>query len=298
MPFCDHLAVTFHRDRNPVGSLRSLLSDMGAEVFDDRTYRLGEGTVKLYATYGVMYCSASGAALAHMRLVGAFMDWLSVISEYPHRITRLDAAHDVLVDGADVLDGLRARYPSGSVNLGRKALRVKLELAIRDDGRETGTYYVGHRSKARATARVYDKRQERLDRAGVDGPPRARYEVTVKQDYGATLRDAAEPERIFWHVASPALLDTPPGTPHWTADWSQGWRSDRRPELSPVDVLERRVAASAELDLLASLADEIGPNGRILLARRLLSRLGVESTSGLQNSPARSLGASEATPES
>lgn len=297
MPFCDHLAVTFHRERNPAGSLRSLLSDMGALPLDDRTYRLGEGSVKLYATYGVMYCSASGAALAHMRSAGGFMDWLSVIAEWPHRITRLDAAHDVMEDGADILDGLRARYPSGSVNLGRKALRVKLELAIRDDGRETGTFYVGHRSKARATARVYDKRQERIDRAGVAGPHRTRYEVTVKQDYGATLRDAAEPDRIFWHVASPALLDTPPGVPHWTADWSQGWRSDKRPELSPVDVLERRLATSAELDLLISLADEIGPNGRKLLARRLLARLGVVSASGLENSPARDLELSEGISE-
>ena len=297
MPFCDHLAVTFHRERNPVGSLRSLLSDMGAVAIDDRTYRLGEGTVKLYATYGVMYCSASGAALAQMRFAGGFMDWLSVISEYPHRITRLDAAYDVPVDGADVLDGLRARYPSGSVNLGRKALRVKLELAIRDDGRETGTYYVGHRSKARATARVYDKRQERLDRAGVSGPHRTRYEVTVKQDYGATLRDAAEPERIFWHVASPALLDTPPGVPHWTADWSQGWCADKRPELLPIEVLERRLASSSELDLLISLADEVGPIGRVWLARRLLSKLGVESESELKISPARSLELSRAASE-
>ena len=297
MPFCDHLAVTFHRERNPLGSLRALLSDMGAVARDDRTYQLGEGTVKLYVTYGVLYCSASGAALARMRESGGFMDWLSVISEWPHRITRLDAAHDVAVDGADVLDELRAQYPSGSVNLGRKSLRVKLELAIRDDGRETGTFYVGHRSKARANARVYDKRQERLDRGYPCAGHRTRYEVTVKQDYGATLRDAAEPERIFWHVASPALLDTPPGVPHWTADWSQGWRSDPRPELSPVEVLERRVAASAELDLLASLADEVGPNGRILLARRILSQLGVESTGSLKNSPARSLAVSEAGSE-
>jgi len=297
MPFCDHLAVTFHRERNPAGSLRSLLSDMGAFPLDERTYKLGDGTVRLHVTYGVMYCSASGAALAAMRDAGCFMDWLSVISEWPHRITRLDAAHDVFVDGADVLDELRLRYPSGSVNLGRKALKVKLELAIRDDGRETGTYYVGHRSKARATARVYDKRQERLDRAGIAGPHRTRYEVTVKQDYGATLRDAAEPDRIFWHVASPALLDAPVGAPAWTADWSQGWRSDRRPELSPVDVLERRISSSSELDLLLSLADEVGPNGRVLLARRLLSRIGVQCGSSLTRAPEVSVGVSEANSE-
>ncbi|WP_447530565.1 replication initiation factor domain-containing protein [Vreelandella sp. TE19] len=282
MAFCDHLAVTFHPKRNPVGSLRSLLSDMGAVPLDDRTFRLGEGSVKLYETYGVLYCSASGAALAQMRELGVFMDWLSVISDWPHRVTRLDAAHDVLVDAADVLDALRSQYPTGQVNLGRKALRVKLELAIRDDGRETGTFYVGHRSKARATARVYDKRQERLDRAGVTGPHRTRYEVTVKQDYGATLRDAAQPDRLFWHVASPALLEAPPGTPPWTADWSQGWRFDR-PERSAFEVFERRLSQSPELDLLVELADAVGPVGRVLLARRVLGRLGFSCDLPLQN---------------
>lgn len=278
-PFCDHLAVTFHPERNPLGSLRALLLDMGAEVLDDRTYRLGEGTVKLYRTYGVLYCSASGGALAHMRFVGCYSDWLSVLSEWPHRITRLDAALDVPLDGPDVLDALRLAYPSGVVNLGRKGLPVKLELAIRDDGRETGTFYVGHRSKARATARVYDKRQERRDRRGIDGPPRTRYEVTVKQDYGSTLRDAAEPERLFWHVAAPALIDRPDDVPDWSADWSQGWKADPRPDRLPAEVLARRLESSAELDMLAEIADEMGPQGRVWLARRLLDRLGVECSS-------------------
>lgn len=276
MPFCDHLAVTFHRERNPLGSLRSLLSDAGAIAVDDRTYRAGEGTVKLYVTYGVLYCSASGSALAHLRARGLFMDWLSIIGDWPHRVTRLDVAHDVLRDGADAIDELRSWYPSGHVNLGRKALRVKLELAIRDDGRETGTFYVGHRSKARATARVYDKRQERLDRAGITGPHRTRYEVTVKQDYGATLRDASEPARLFWHVASPALLGAPGDVPAWTPDWSCGWKSDPRPDLLPSEVLDRRLSNSAELSLLLSLADEMGPEGRVRLVRRIADLAGVE----------------------
>lgn len=294
MPFCDHLAVTFHPERNPAGSLRALLSDAGGLAIDDRTFRVGEGSVKLYRTYGVLYCSASGAALAHLRENGLFMDWLSTIGEWPHRITRLDVAHDVEEDGPDVLDDLRLAYPSGLVNLGRKALRVKLELAIREDGRETGTFYVGHRSKARATARVYDKRQERMDRAGVAGPPRTRYEVTVKQDYGATLRDASEPDRLFWHVASPALIGRPGDVPAWTPDWSQGWKSDPRPELLPAEVLARRLSNSAEIDLLASIADEMGPNGRVWLVRRFAEIVGVEVEGKLSKRSQDALLASDA----
>lgn len=274
--FCDWLDVTFHAERNPVGSLASLLLSVGAEVAADGVYRLGDGTVHMGRRYGVMRVSASGGALAHLRFIGKFMDWLSVISEWPHRITRLDAAMDVDRDGADVLDELRAAYPGGQVNLGRKALPVALLLAVRPDGRETGSFYVGRRSRARATARVYDKRQERLDKRGQDGPPRTRYEVTVKQDYGATLRDAAEPERLFWHVASPALLGRPEDVPEWAPDWSQGWRADPRPDLLPAEVLGRRLSNSAELALLLSIADEMGPGGRVWLVRRFAELAGVE----------------------
>lgn len=283
--FCDWLDVTYHPESSPVSSLRMLLVSLGAEVMSDEAYRLGDGTVHMARRYGVLRVSASGGALAHMRLVGAYMDWLSLLSEHPHRITRLDAAHDVDRDGADVLDELRQANPSGQVNLGRKALPVSLLLAVRSDGRETGSYYVGRRSRARATARVYDKRQERLDKRGQDGPPRTRYEVTVKQDYGATLRDAAEPERLFWHVAAPALLDKPDDAPDWSPDWSQGWRADPRPELLPAEVLERRLSNSAELSLLRDIADEMGPQGRVWLLRQLAGVLGVSVHGSLSRAP-------------
>lgn len=293
---CDHLSVTFHPERNPLGAVRLFLLQLQGEPLDDKTFRLGSGTVRVQVARGVLYCSASGSALAHMREHAAFMDWLGILSEWPHRLTRLDAAYDVPVDGPVVLDALRERYASGVVKLSRKGMPVHLELGIRPDGRETGTFYVGHRSKARVTARVYDKAWERLCRAGLTEPPRTRYEVTVRQDYGATLRDAAEPDRLFWHVAAPALLDKPEGVPPWSADWSQGWQADPRPELLPVEILSRRVSSSAELDLLASIADEMGPNGRVWLARRLLEALGVEAKGSLSMgaiaSPAASAGVS------
>lgn len=281
---CDYLNVTFDRNLNPASALEKLLLSMGADVRFDGLYRLGEsGTVKLGVRYGVYCVSASGAALAHMRDVGGFMHWLSALGEFPHRITRLDAAVDFGEDGADVYDRLRGRYPSGFVNLGRKALQVKHITQIRPDGRETGTFYVGHRSKARATARVYDKAWERLVNAGVVGPPRTRYEITVKQDYGATLRDAAEPDRLFWHVAAPALLDRPADMPDWCADWGTGWQAPSRPDLLPADILSRRVPVSPELGLLASIADEMGPGGRAWLVRQIAARLGVDITGTVSN---------------
>jgi hypothetical protein len=283
---CDYLNVTFDNHFNPAATLEKLLLSMGADVRFDGLYRLGEsGTVKLGIRYGVYCVSASGAALAHMRDVGGFMHWLSALGEFPHRITRLDAAMDFEEDGADVIDRLRDRYPSGFVNLGRKAMQVKLILGVRPDGRETGTFYVGHRSKARATARVYDKAWERLVNAGVVGPPRTRYEITVKQDYGATLRDAAEPDRLFWHVAAPGLIDRPDDVPAWCADWGTGWEAPPRPDLLPAELLSRRVPVSPELALLASIADGMGEGGRPWLVRQIADHLGVAIEGRVSNAP-------------
>lgn len=274
--FCDWLDVTHPAVATPIDDLRLLLLSAHAEVRHGDVYRLGEGTVKIDHKARFTRCSASGGALAHLRLIGAYSDFLGLLGTFPHRVTRLDAALDVAADGADVIAGLRRRYADGQVRLGRKALGVKLLLSVRPDGRETGTFYVGHRSAARATARVYDKAWERSEKAGVEGPPRTRYEVTVRKDYGATLRDAAEPARLFWHVASPALLDAPGDIEPWDSSWADGW-SAPTVELLPAEVLSRRVSSSPELELLLNVADRLGPNGRILLARRVLQRLGVDA---------------------
>jgi len=173
---------------------------------------------------------------------------------------------------------------------------VRLLLDVRGDGRETGTFYVGHRTAARATARVYDKAWERLQRANETCPPRTRYEVTVRKDYGATLRDAAEPRRLFWHVASPALLDAPDDVEPWDSGWGGGWRAVDLPDPLPAEVLGRRVEFSPELAMLADIADRMGPEGRVWLARRLLAKLGVECSSSLRLSAAAALAAGEAAP--
>ena len=70
---------------------------------------------------------------------------------------------------------------------------------------------LGHRTAARMTARVYDKSFEALKNRGEVYPlPVTRYEVTARKDSGVTLRDAAEPAAIFWHIASPALIPSKP----------------------------------------------------------------------------------------
>lgn len=274
---CDWLDVTFSPSEAPWPSVNRLLLDAGfdAESADRSTfvYRLGRATVMFGPSRGALRASFSGSACAALRDHGTWSDLLSELSSVPHRVTRVDAALDLSVDGADLVDLMRKRYASGAVNLGRKAVRTSVVLSVRPDGRETGTWYAGRLTKARYTARVYDKAWEALDKRGELLPPRARVEVTAKGgDSGATLRDAAEPAALFWHLASPALLDAPEGIPLWTPNRDLGWVAPAK-HFDPAALLKRRVESSALLDALAVLADDLGPNGRDYLLGLLEKRI-------------------------
>lgn len=274
---CDWLDVTFSPSEAPWPSVNRLLLDAGfdAESADRSTfvYRLGRATVMFGPSRGALRASFSGSACAALRDHGTWSDLLSELSSVPHRVTRVDAALDLSVDGADLVDLMRKRYASGAVNLGRKAVRTSVVLSVRPDGRETGTWYAGRLTKARYTARVYDKAWEALDKRGELLPPRARVEVTAKGgDSGATLRDAAEPAALFWHLASPALLDAPKGIPLWTPNRDLGWVAPAK-HFDPAALLKRRVESSALLDALAVLADDLGPNGRDYLLGLLEKRI-------------------------
>lgn len=292
--FCDYLSVTYHPEDHPCRRVAVFLAQCGAVLACEGLYRLGDGgTVKVGRMYGSQRVSASGAALAYMRSEGVFMDYLSILSECPHRVTLLDAARDYMQDAPPVIAELQRRYKGQSVNLTRKAVGWKVLLSERpSDGAATGTFYAGHDGSARVSAKVYDKQEEVRIKRGKVIPPTTRYEVRVKKDTGITLRDAAEPERLFWHYASPSLLPRPDGAPEWSPDWSQGWSAGPRPELLPAEVLARRVSNSSELSLLFEIADEMGPNGRQWLVRRFAELAGVEIKGSLSRG---SVGAPEAS---
>ena len=284
---CDWLDVTFSPDEAPFPTVNRLLLDAGfdAESSDRSTfvYRLGRATVMFGPSRGAMRASFSGSACAALRDHGSWSDLLSELSSVPHRVTRVDAALDLSIDGADMVALMRQRYPSGQVNLGRKAVNTSVVLSVRPDGRETGTWYAGRLTKARYTARVYDKAWEALQKRGEMLPPRTRIEVTAKGgDSGATLRDAAEPAALFWHLASPALLDAPEGYPVWTPNRDLGWVAPTK-HFDPAALLKRRVESSAMLDALALLADDLGPNGRYYLLGLLEKR--IHAAQGLTAAP-------------
>lgn len=276
--FCDWLDVTFSPDCAPFPTVNRLLLDAGFDAESpDRvsfTYRHGRAVVVFGATRGTMRVSVSGSACALLRSIGRWNDLLAELSSVPHRVTRVDAALDLPMDGADLVDLMRRRFASGVVNLTRKAVTTSTFLAVRPaDGRETGTWYAGRRSRARFTARVYDKAWEALQKRGEQMPPTARVEVTAGGgDSGATLRDAAMPAALFWHIAAPSLLDAPEGIPVWNPNQDLGWVAPTR-DFDAAALLRRRVESFAMLDALAAVADDLGPEGRNYLLSLIEERL-------------------------
>ena len=257
----DWLDVTYAPNDTPERAVIVAIQSAMAECLSDdgpagSVWRLNDGILKIEYKRNYARFSASGAFLEGLRVAGVYMDFLSALSESPHTVTRLDVAHDVLQDAAPIIARLRKRYPS-ECSLTRKALRTKSILQTRADGKESGTWYVGHRSKGRVTARVYDKQLELLERRGLEVPPMTRYELTLRKDIGVTLRDAAEPDRVFWHYASPVLLKRPEGVPEWVSGWGGGW-SYKREDTPLAGILKQRIESSAELQALAALAVRAG----------------------------------------
>ena len=277
--FCDWLDVTYPPDDFPYPALNSFLLDLEFEVERDRggAYLYippaGRGVVKLSASSRWAKASLSGGACGWLREASAWEEILFLLGTSPHRVTRLDSAVDLACDAADFIADLRSRYPSGVVHLGRKGLAVSVMLSVRGDGRESGTFYVGHRSAARQTLRVYDKSLELLQKYGEFAPPTTRVEVTARKDCGATLRDAAMPDSLFWHIACPSVLvKRPEDVPMWDPNSDETFSAPAR-EIDPVSILRRRIEGSAELDALMALADSIGSEGRRLMLKELEGRL-------------------------
>ena len=268
--FCDWLDVTCSPEASFLDELTEWVTGgwpvAFADVIAGRTlFSVGEGKLLLERKPRFHRASASGSVLSALRALGEYGDYLTILSSVPHSVTRLDAALDVAVDAPTILRGLERRHSADQVQITRKTLRVTRLYSKRSDGQLTGTWYAGHRSKARITARVYDKQAEALDRRCETLPPTTRYELTFRKDVGCTLRDAYMPASLFYEYSG-ELIDRDPSVPSWTPH-GDGWVS------SPVDTdltfekYRRRVESSPELEALGALAAQFGPGGVELAVR-------------------------------
>lgn len=275
--FCDWLDVTMSPEEDKVilDMEDFILSCGGSVVASDgvsNTISFGEGKVRLENKSSFLRVSASGGALSGLRKIGKMSSFLALMHTYHPKVTRLDAALDLPIDGAQVLKSLRRKYTSGEVYLSHKPLKTKVFESIRPDGSKTGTFYVGHRSKARVTARVYDKAWERFEKAGIEIPPTTRYELTFKSDIGPSFHDVLSPSALFWSYASPALLRRPKGMETWKSTANEPW-AYQKPEITEYEALRRQVENSPDLESMIARADRLGSEGRKVLLRMISRRL-------------------------
>lgn len=273
----DWLDVTYSPDDNPCDELSHFLRNLGFSCLETGPRKhqwspplpvVGKLIVSSMSRFSRV--SASGQVLSHLRNLSQYDNYLALLSSSPYKVSRLDAAYDVPLDASPVIARFLRNNPREFALSRQRPLLVKSFLGIRLDGKLSGTVYLGHRTKSRVTAKIYDKSLEQFERLGLVIPPTTRYELTFR-DGLASLRDAHNPTAIFWaHTGS--LLDRPSGLPEWSLSSDLGW-SYHRPPLLPMNHLKRLVSISNDLDMMLMTADTLGPSGRNALAHLILQKL-------------------------
>jgi hypothetical protein len=193
----DYLHVTVPYDQS--GGLREAVLDVcGHGDADERPGRPGlfdmyrtAGTMLILRRGQVVVVGFSGGAISAMRDLKVYQPMLLTLADLPHRVTLIDAAYDLAVDAPPILETLFERYKLEGVRLGQRPAPVsKTGWKVGCTGAETGTIYIGGK-KAELRAKVYDKRQERIDKGFGDPGPWIRYELTVTNKAAAiSLKDA------------------------------------------------------------------------------------------------------------
>lgn len=270
---CDYLHVTVPIDHADTveRDLLDLFGYLGSQACTEDLHRLGGGTLKISRHPGFVMFGMSGQVLEHLRLNGEFTRCLFIFAESPHRVTKIDVAHDIPQHSPPVLQRLLRKARTGGLALTRKRLRPQSIRFIDnhnhyEPGVRTGTIYLGGRT-AKVYARVYDKRNERLDRDYPDPGNLTRYELTVTGKLCPTLRDVVEPAAMFWHFMS-EVLPAPSNAPEWSGK-ADGFKIDTPLPFLPAEILRRRVETSADVEAILELADRIGPHGFNLLVNML-----------------------------
>lgn len=279
--FCDWLDITFSLFYNTPDEFVDYFLGLGFSLTrsaSEKTHVLecdvlrgagigvSRGVLKIdtLSRLGLIRVSLSGVCLEYLRFKNKFDDALGFFSEHAHRITRLDSAVDFNVVGFKRINDLRKKHHT-TCPLSSRALRTKCILSRGLDGRSTGTFYVGHNSKANHTARCYDKRHQIWETTGVDiGFNAFRYEIVsrFKRDRaGASLRDVHDPSSLFYHYASPSLLRKPKGVPDWVG-LSDSPFSILRPEAAlPAAKIKTLVNHNYVFESIYKLSQQAGSGG-------------------------------------
>lgn len=274
---CDWLDVTYSPEDSVLDDVGAWLLSQGFVLESEKEYTQcwiapdGGRVLQLQRRAKHHRISASGSVVRCLREFGEWLPFLGLLAECPHRVTRLDVALDVGGDMAAWLRKWRRAHRSGRFVLYRNELDITYFTKTRSDGKESGTVYLGYRTKARFTARVYDKSFE-AERRGEALPPTIRYEATIRGGH-ATLHDAGAPAALFWEVMGSIL--PPPENPPERLSVDLSPRYPTPPSPLPYQLLKRGIAGDPHLGELIRVAAGM-PHGTELLLQLVRERVEAE----------------------
>jgi hypothetical protein len=296
--FCDFLGVTYPRDEYHTAR-EAVLASLPGSAYQESEGRIvladpgAKGLLAMGIKYGVGVITASGGFLQSLRHTQVYSpsqpgqvrecypEFLAALSVAPHRVTKLHATMDLVLDGREVVPALYERAKVGGVTLTRKAVPPSQVSMVRRPALygpgDTGTAYIGKRTRD-VWVKVYDKRNELLDRREVleasptlegfyDPGPLTRYELALGRHVGCTLRDAADPTAVFWHHMGD-LLPVPQGVASW-APMAEGYSMPPPHAREPIEQLRLLLDSSPDVARAVVLADKLGPHGRTFLGSML-----------------------------
>ena len=276
--FCDWLDVTYSPEAFDYDAFYQAFVQIYPAVTEGhirndgaRVIIVGHGSLHLSFKKTFIRVSASGGVLNALRSSRCYMDFLGLLTDWPHRVTRIDVSMDRAVSGSHVIAHLWRKYKNG-LTLGQRALKTAQVLAVDDRGRTTGTFTAGYRSKATRTLKVYDKRWEVLCKHDYPIADRTRYEFTMKGGKSSThaqpsLRDAALPAPLFWDMAS-SILKAPKNVEVWKDTSMTPWSYDRVDNSTIWEKFCSLLETSPDMQRLNNYALELGdPAMKLLISR-------------------------------
>ena len=284
-PVCDYVNITFPPDIFPqvedliyehLSQISAMPNGNVSSVTKDYQTPFG-GNIRLKSARLWGMLSVSGGALTCLRNNGLLASFFAAATSLPHRISTLHVAYDVPLDSAPILKRLAARAKRGSVYFGKQAVKPSkvsqiLRQSIYEPHVDTGTVYLGNAGPT-VMLRVYDKRNERLDRGHGDIGPTTRYEFVFGRHVECSVADILNPLPIFFHHATVAKLSIvldqigDSKTPLWTAT-GEGYPTVPTDQTTPYQKL-LKIKDSPEFAYMIKIADSIGPHGRDLLTTQI-----------------------------
>ena len=288
-PFCDYLNITSPKLNHEgiLALIKPYLDVMGCLEEFEGTYKLsgGFGTFKVYVRGSVVVFSASGGFLNTLRGINMFDSYLMIFTDFPHRISMLHATCDFRVDAPEYIQQTYNLATSGNFYLTRKATEPKnvSRLVSRNqDGVDTGTVYIGNKANSDVWAKVYDKRQERIQKGFADPLPLLRIEIAIQSDIGASLKDASNPHDIFYYFAQKSLVIPPKSFKGWVS-YGAGFETDKPSQDLTTwqriwGIIDNSNDFKRVIDLaIADYGDDALKEIQKLVAKRLTLRKGLQA---------------------